>query len=177
MKKSEELCLRRAGKQDLPGIMRVMERAGRTAPPGWFVTDEESYVRCRLEGRGLVLAALTKDEMIAGFLVVDFPEKEEDSLGKHAGLSGERLLQVAHMDSVAVLPEYRGYHLQERLLRAAEEEVQKMPEYRFFMATVHPENRYSLRNFQGLGYRVAATVKKYGGLPRHVLLKERGEEA
>lgn len=172
----EKLCLRRAGTKDLPGIMQVLEQAGRTAPPGWFVTDEEEYIRYHLEGRGFVLVALGEGEKIAGFLMVDLPEKGEDSLGKDAGLAGEQLLRVAHMDAVAVLPEYRGNYLQERLLKAAEKELKTKPEYCFFMATVHPENIYSLRNFQRLGYRVAATVRKYGGLPRYVLLKEKGEE-
>ena len=40
------------------------------------------------------------------------------------------------------------------------------------MATVHPENRFSLENFLLEGYEVKATVRRYGGLLRHVLLKD-----
>ena len=46
--------------------------------------------------------------------------------------------------------------------------------YLHLLSTVHPDNQYSLHNLRSLGYTVAATRKKYGGLPRHILYKSNG---
>lgn len=88
-----------------------------------------------------------------------------------ASLSGEALHQVAHMDSVAILPEYRGMGLQYRMMQVAEKEL-KDAGYRYLMCTVHPKNRYSRENILRQSYRVVATKEKYGGYLRDILLKE-----
>ena len=44
------------------------------------------------------------------------------------------------------------------------------------MATVHPENVYSLRNVERFGMKIAADVKKYGGKRRFVMWKNLDDE-
>lgn len=112
---------------------------------------------------------------IVGFLIVKFPGLSEKNLGRALHMEDERLLKVAHMDSAAVLPEARGWGLQKKLIRLAEETLKGGP-YTLLMATVHPENRFSLQNMLDNGYEIKTTMLKYGGLPRHVLLKEISHE-
>lgn len=85
-------------------------------------------------------------------------------------LDPEALDRVAHMDSLAVRPRFRGRGLQYQLMASAEQYLMTTS-YCHLMGTVHPDNRYSLGNFLKLGYRIVTTTKKYGGLPRHVLYK------
>lgn len=167
----EEGILRRAEAGDLSGIMCVMTEAKKRAKPGWFVSDDCEYVRRHLEEDGLIIVAEGRQGEIAGFMMVDFPGTSERNLGTYLDLEGEELNRVAHMDSVAVLPDYRGNHLHERMLTMAEDILDRMPQYKYRMCTVHPENVYSLRNFQRRGYQIRATVYKYNGLPRHIMYK------
>lgn len=79
---------------------------------------------------------------------------------------------VAHMETVVISKEYQGNKLQLKLMKAAEE-ILKDTIYQFFFATVHPDNQYSLNNFINLNYSIITTVKKYGGLDRHILYKNK----
>ena len=83
-------------------------------------------------------------------------------------------MQVAHMDSVVILPEYRGHRLQYRLMEAAEKILLEETNYRILLATVHPDNIYSLQNVKARGFRVAAEVTAYQGLPRYIMRKDLG---
>ena len=101
--------------------------------------------------------------------MVRFPKESKDNLGDYLELSQPQLMEVAHMESIAVLPEFQGRHIQKSLIEWAESYLKN--DYSYCMATVHPENVYSLNNFLSLGYKIVVTTKKYGGLPRHVLYK------
>ena len=79
-------------------------------------------------------------------------------------------MQVAHMETVAVAAGFTGHGLQRKLLIEGEKAAAAAG-YRHFMATVHPDNHYSLSNFQRLGYKKIAEALKYGGLRRWVLEK------
>lgn len=167
-----DFILRQAGEADLSGIMTVMDTAARlTEPKEWFVSDDADYVKKHLTdaASGFVLAAEVNGT-VAAFFMVHFPGLSENNLGRELGFSDEQLLRSAHMDSAAVLPGYRGHKLQARLCLLAEEELKKRG-FRHLLCTVHPDNRFSLENMQKNGYEIKKTMLKYGGLPRHILLK------
>lgn len=169
----KEFFIRHALVSDAAGIAAVMEAAVRTAgQPDWFVADRREDIVKHLEQQGLAFLAQAPSGEAAGFLMVHIPGLGPENLGRDLELPESDLPLVAHMESIAVLPRYRGNRLQARLLAAAEEALSDAP-YRYYMATVHPENRYSVRNFTDLGYEIAATVKKYGGLDRHILRKQK----
>ena len=71
---------------------------------------------------------------------------------------------MAHMESAAVSPDYRGYKLQ-RCLMDEGEKILKDTQYKYLMGTAHPENIYSVNNFLQLDYEIVAEDNKYGGLP------------
>lgn len=165
------IVISRAGYPALDGIMNVMETAKKITKQEWFVSDDRDYVRKHIEQEGFVMVAEDHETGVVGFVMIDFPGMDQKNLGSYLGLEGEALCQVVHIDSAAVLPVYRGLHLQERLIEAAENILDQMPKYRYRMCTAHPDNVYSLRNLERRGYKVLTTAYKYGGLPRCILYK------
>lgn len=139
----------------------------------WFVADDSEYTRHTLtEGNGIGYKAFEAESgTLAGVFIAALPGDREENLGRDIGLSQEELGKVAHMESVAILPEYRGNGLQYILMKTAEEELRKQG-FRHLMCTVHPENKYSRNNMIKQGYRVVLTKEKYGGYLRDILLKE-----
>ncbi len=171
-KEGEKFLIRRAAASDIEGIMRVMETAKKLAAFGWFISDDRDYVEEHIEKKGFIVTAQTEKGETAGFFMVDFPGETKRNLGSYLGLQGKELNQVVHMDSAAVLPKYRGNHLQELMMKEAEKILDDKKQYRYRMGTVHPENSYSLNNIKKRGYTILTTVEKYGGLPRHVMWKK-----
>lgn len=166
-----EFTIKKAVAEDVDGIMAVMEEAKNSQEhPEWFVADDEAFVRRHLSGKGFVIVAVVEDGQIAGFFLVKEPESGEN-LGVYLDFDSEKLKQVAVMDSAAVGAAYRGNGLQARMLEAAEKELDTQS-FKYLMCTIHPENIYSLQNMQRHGYEVKKTVRCYGGLLRHILLKE-----
>lgn len=138
----------------------------------WFVADDSKTI-CRIleEGRGLGYKAFEKESgALAGVFLGVLPGNREENLGRDIGLAGEELETVAHMDTIAILPQYRGNGLQHTMMQAAEEEL-KNQGYKYLMCTVHPENIYSKKNAVMQGYKVVLTKEKYGGYVRDILLK------
>lgn len=170
---NEDFALRLAEKQDIDGIFYVMEQVRDTiANQEWFVADDRDYIRRHIDGNaGFTVVAGTKDGRIAAFFTIDYPGTRADNLGYDIGLPAEECLRTAHMDTVGVLPEYRGNHLMARLLELAETVLSKTG-YRHLMCTIHPDNRYSLDNMKSHGYEIMATKEKYGGFMRHILYKQ-----
>lgn len=178
-----EFRLIRAIPQDAEELVHVMEcvTAGMDNP-AWFMDDDIVYITehighepLKKEDLGFVLKAVTMvdgKEQIAGFFMAAFPGLSEKNLGHHISLSESDLLKVAHMDSVVILPEFRGNGLQYKLIAKAEEVIAQETDYRILMATVHPDNKYSLNNVMAHGYEVAAEALKYGGYPRYIMKKE-----
>ena len=166
-KKLREVTIEYAVLEDLPVIMNIMHAALELVEDkSWYAVDGEEFVAKCIEGQGFTLKAMV-DGNIAGFLTVRYPWKDDDNLGDYIGLSEEEKMYVAHMESAAVLPEYRGMRIQNKLM-AKGFELLKETEYKYVMGTAHPDNVYSVNNFHKLGYEIVADVKKYGGLRRYV---------
>lgn len=161
-----------ATKEDIAEIKRVMDIGlATTKEEDWYATDDEAFIARHISEDGYILKYIV-DDKLAGFLLVRYPGSAEDNLGRYLiDWTEEQLLKVVHMESAAVLPEYRGKKIQKQLLVAAEEIEQKRGA-RCLMATVHPENIYSLDNLKQLGYKCLLETEKYGGLRRKVLCKK-----
>ena len=76
-------------------------------------------------------------------------------------------------DSVQVHPDYRGYGMQKFFLELTES-VAKHKGSRYIIATVSPDNPYSLNNFKALGYCVHPQKNPYSkyGSKRCLVRKE-----
>lgn len=122
-------------------------------------------------GNGEELSAENRKDIPAGLFFLEIPGLSEHNLGHHVGFSEEELKKVVHMDTAVVLPEHRGHGLQSRLMEFPEAEL-KAAGYTHLMGTVHPENQYSHRSFEKIGYRLVWSGLKYGGKPRDLMEKD-----
>lgn len=170
-RENNDFLLRKAVFSDAEMIHYVMTMAADALEDKTlYVCDDLEYVKSHLQKNGFGVAACDENEKIVGAFIIRYPENAEDNLGRDADLSDTELLQVVHMESTAVLPEYRGNHLQEKMLRYAENLIDKK-KYHYFMATVSPDNPASYVTFEKCGYQLIKTKEKYNGLIRRIYLK------
>lgn len=139
----------------------------------WFAADGADHTRMMLSsGQGCAYVAhCIETNEIAGVFMTDAPGTSPENLGNDIGLLREQLPYVAHMDVACVLPTYRGYGLQKKLMLHAEKHLKEQG-YRYLCCTIHPENKYSLNSATALGYEVQTICEKYGGYLRAVLKKD-----
>ena len=136
-----------------------------------YVCDDLNYVKTQISNTGFAVVACSNNGEIIGSFVCRFPGKDGSNLGKDIGMNEDKQLMVVHMESVVVLPEYRGHHLFLKMLLFAENYIDKN-KYKYLMATVSPKNPASYLTFERAGYRLVITKEKYGGLLRNIYLKE-----
>lgn len=173
-----------ATKYDIPAIMSIIKTAMELLPnPDWFVDDTEEFFTSHIEKNGFTLKAIPKNDTTAtsekaaartktaAFFTIRFPKHDEDNLGRSLNLTQDELLKVAHMETAVVHPDYRGNHLEQRLMAEAVKILQDTP-YRYLMGTVHPDNTASVKSFINNGFSIVKTVPKYGGRLRHIMLKK-----
>lgn len=167
----ENLWIERAGYTDVPAIFSIMEQAcSLMQNPEWYVIEDIPYLKKHVEQEGTILKAVV-DGVLAGFLVIRYPKEAEDNLGSYVSLTAQERELVAHMESAAVRPEFRGMGIQKKLMKKGEEMLANT-EYTYLMGTAHPDNVYSVNNFRQLGYEIIAKENKYGGLSRYVFYRE-----
>lgn len=165
------VVFRQAVCEDLDKLDEILIRtSAEVNDPEVFVTDDRAYLSRHIAEDGFILIALVSEEA-AGFLLVDFPDGGDADLAHDLGWESARRLLGAHMDIACVLPEYRGFGLQKRLLRESEGILLSMG-YRYALATVYPDNQPSVRSLLSSGYVIGATGLKYGGVLRHTVWKE-----
>lgn len=183
-----EFHFRRAEEKDLPAIMNLITGAKARVPdPAWFEMEDLDFIKRHITEEGFTILAEYASQ-IAGIMVVRIPGMQEDNLGAYLNLTIEEMQRVAHLEIAVVSPEFQGNQLQYRLFCMAEQMLRgQVPEqflnpnmlrwqeygnYKYLMATVHPENRFSLHNMEKLGMEVVADVIKYGGKRRYVMWKQ-----
>lgn len=161
--------------EDISEVIRIIMEVRDQLPDGqkaWFAVDDEAYTREVLTngcGRGYKAVECGSGK-IAGIFTAIIPGAEAFNLGLDIGLPEADLLSVVHMDTAAVLPQYRGYGLQGRLMKYVEEDF-KLSGFKCLCCTAHPDNRFSVNNILAQGYEIMLTKEKYGGLLRHIFMK------
>lgn len=167
------VCIRKGTMQDTEPFIQLMASVKQSMEhKEWLYLDPPDEVRRMMRSGILSLWVAVDGERIVGAFDVLFPKLETFNYGYAAGLSGEDLLSVVNLDTVVVDPEYRGMGLQQRLMQRAEKDLARTGKH-ILMCTVHPENRYCLKNVLSQGYTVCRTVDMYGSV-RHVLRKNIG---
>lgn len=160
-----------ASENDIKNIMSIIKTATELLPdPSWFVDDTEEFFLSHIKEKGFTLKAIS-DGNIAAFLTIRYPGLDEDNLGYSLDFSKEDLLSCAHIESCAVLPQYRGNRLEYQLIKEALS-ILENTSYTHILGTVHPDNLASVKSFLNNGFHIEKTVPKYGGLPRHILYKK-----
>jgi ribosomal protein S18 acetylase RimI-like enzyme len=163
--------MRVATTKDLYAINEIMLRTNHEIQTtDIFVPDDITFISHHIEDKGFIVLTEHNNKLIA-FLLVRVPEKDKDNLGYDLGLSDQELDHVAHIESVAVIPKHRGNKLQYKMIHFAERII-KQRGLRYSLATVSPQNNYSLVNFLKHGFHIKKMKKKYSGVQRLILQKE-----
>ena len=133
--------------EEIPVMLELMNTIYQELPDkSWFSMDSEENLIRYMSTSGFALKA-------------------------HMNLKEKDLERVAHMEIAMVDKKFRGRGLQKKLMEVAEDRLELLG-FRWLMGTAHPENVYSVHNFQKLGYEIVAEALKYGGFLRYVFCKE-----
>jgi len=177
----KELLLCKAEQTDLQEMYALMQRVHENMEnKALFVCDDYEYVREHFEKKGFAIKACNEAGKIVGCFFCSFPGMDEENLGYDLGLSENELCSVVHMDAAVVDPAYRGQGLQGKMLCMAEQYLTEMrkvqeesvPKYRYYLATVSPDNPASFTTLEKQGYVCRMTKEKYGGLLRRIYCKQ-----
>ena len=164
------VCIRKGTMQDTEPFIQLLASVKQSMEhKEWLYLDPPDEVRRMMRSGIMSLWVAVDGERMVGAFDVLFPKYESFNYGYVAGLSEEELISVVNMDTVVVDPAYRGMGLQQRLMQRAEEDLKQTGNH-ILMCTVHPDNRYSLKNVLSQGYTICQTVDMYGSV-RHVLRK------
>ena len=170
----KEIEIFQAGRESLEEAVRLVQNtAEKMKEKSWFVAESlEEFDRWMRKDQGWLYVARDRSSgQLAGMFFVVLPGLEEENLGYDIGMQGRQLYECAIMDTVVVLPEYRGMHLQYEMMQTAERKLHKEG-YRYLLCTVHPENKFSRENVKRQGYKKILTKEKYGGFLRDIWMKK-----
>ena len=78
---------------------------------------------------------------------------------------------AVNMNNIMVHPDYRGKGLQRQLLQKLHETLRDNG-YEYAIATVHPDNIWSVNNLKAEKYAYDHEQEKYGGLKRTIYVKK-----
>ena len=162
--------------EEIPVMLELMNTIYQELPDkSWFSMDSEENLIRYMSTSGFALKAhvFGRDGQgkLAAVFVARTSELGEENHGKYMNLKEKDLERVAHMEIAMVDKKFRGRGLQKKLMEVAEDRLELLG-FRWLMGTAHPENVYSVHNFQKLGYEIVAEALKYGGFLRYVFYKE-----
>ena len=108
----------RVGRERLKEAYEIVNKVDqRMNVPEWFVAEPyEEFDFWMREERGLLYLAVDEDENVGAMFFVILPGLHPDNLGYDLSMEEEQLKLCAMMDTAAVLPEFRGHHLQLSLI-------------------------------------------------------------
>ena len=165
------LTFRKGTVADAENLITFLERVrAEMKNPEWFYLDPPDLVREMLEDGTMTLWLAEENHQIAAVFDILKPALKDYNYGYDLNLQENELLQVVHMDTAAVHPDYRGRGLQGQMVRMAEQELAGYGK-KILLSTVHPENKFSLNNMLKQGYVIQKQVEKYGSR-RYVLRKD-----
>ena len=71
----KHITIKRAEQADVDAIMQLMQEAVDTVKVSdWFLPDNRQYIEEHISDRGFTLKALSSNNEILGFFIVDLPE-------------------------------------------------------------------------------------------------------
>lgn len=139
----------------------------------FFVIDgtTKEYIHKAILKKGLLLKVVdTNNSNIVGFLIVSRAIRPSSEIMET--FPNAKIEEYIEMDTVGVLSGYRGMHLQKKLIEKAEKiMIAKDKSIKYSIATVHPNNMASLKNFLNTGYEIVDERNMYNNKRRYVLKK------
>lgn len=153
--------LKIADKNDIPRIMNFQQRIiDDMENKNWFTPLTEKEFLTPIENLDNVYMLFDGEKEVALFVATC---NIGDELNEYGVENRNNML----IDSTMVEPEYRGMGLQRKILKFLEKRALDLG-LNGLVATVHPDNIYSLNNFIKSGYEIIDKREIHGG-PRLVL--------
>lgn len=92
-----------------------------------------------------------KDQPV-GYLLCSTPGFTKKNIGYQIGIPEPDLKNIVQIESLGVKNGYRGMKLQKNMITYCEGLAMMKRRPCTFIATIHPDNEYSIKNFRDLGY-------------------------
>jgi GNAT superfamily N-acetyltransferase len=144
------------------------EVRARMPHPEQFVPDTEEQIRQYVAED--LCVGVWDGARLGAYFTLRYCGADEHNYANVLGLPREEWPRWANADSAVVHPDYRGNGLQRRMIETALRWLR--PGIAGIGCTVSPENTYSLRNLQALGFAIACRREMYGGYDRYVMKKQ-----
>lgn len=125
---------------------------------------EEEFLE-PINGIGNVYMLFYHKEMIGLFVLNASPSKEIIS-----EYNLENPTNIGIFDSIMIKEKYRGYGLQRQCISYLDKKAKKY-NLKEIIATVHPDNKYSLNNFLKMKYQITNKLKIHNGT-RYLIAKK-----
>ncbi|MFJ7776958.1 GNAT family N-acetyltransferase [Streptomyces yangpuensis] len=162
--------VQRLGPADLGLILGLQERVRSALPdPSVFQTSTPEFIAYCLADGGRCYRVVHDGEPVA-YRMVYFPRDRAFNLAKDTSLPPAEYDAVAHWDTVAVLPEWRGHGLA-RLMNVRALGDLTDTGIRHVLATSSPDNPHGVRTLMEAGFRPVGLVEKFGGKLRFLLYR------
>lgn len=165
----QELKIRPCKPTELDALMALQEKICRgMEKDDWFAVTEREDNEKFIKDPNAILGVFDGDRL-AAYGSIGFLGNAKDNLGWDLGLAEEAVCHCATLDTIVVDPNYRGMGLQRELIRRCVSYAREKDPRCQVLATVAPDNIYSLRNVQAEGFEILARREKYGGKERYIL--------
>lgn len=166
-----EVEIRLCNSNDVNDIYNIQQKVidfFKEEEKGYFLPfKKESYLRIVNDpiNDGEIYGAFYKNQMI-GWIFLSVADRMKELKKLITDIEGS----CADIDGVVVLPEYRGNHLQEMMLKYIENKA-KEKGIKNIIAEITFGNNYSLDNFKHLNYEIKTWYLKDNSIKRYILLK------
>lgn len=85
----KHITIKRVEQADVDAIMQLMQEAVDTVKVSdWFLPDNRQYIEEHISDRGFTLKALSSNNEILGFFIVDLPGESKHNLGYDLFMTG-----------------------------------------------------------------------------------------
>lgn len=128
--------------------------------------------------RGGKIIGVFENGNLAAITITDLCD-EDNYMIKLANIQGEDISKTVILDTLCVLPQYRGNQLQIKLMLICEYLYLQMG-YKYMLSTVSPMNYHSIQNYLGLNYIIFDLQElyandKYNAVMRYLVQLEIGK--
>lgn len=154
---------------DIYNIQTIMLDTFREEEKNFFIPDTKEYFNEILDNPndyGWIYGLYLDDKMI-GWIYLSVSKRVDELVSNIPNRKGK----YADIDGVIVIPEYRGNHLQNYMMKYVEDKA-KEKHIDNIVGEISFENTYSYQNFKELGYEIVAQYKKQGTINRNILAKK-----
>jgi len=117
-----------------------------------LMIDTKEDIEFFLTQGGVILGVFNADDELIAYRNTSIPGPSFLNLGRDIGLIDDALLNVIHLESTIVHPDYRGNHLQIELFNIFSS-LSNL-EDKHLLCTIAPENIISLHNILSLGFTI-----------------------